>query len=164
MINMIMFTQAKLIIIGIAVALILSTAGGAYWYYSWSQKEITVLRSNNVKLTLAVSTNEDTIAALQADSAKISTTITQVSEQFELARSENNVLRTKLANHDIGFLASKKPGLVQGIINKGVIDSGRCLEILSGAALTEDEKSATKKSQTNSSCPTIANPLYKVKK
>ena len=36
----------------------------------------------------------------------------------------------------------------------------RCVEIASGAPLTEKEKTATKKSEINSECPSIANPNY----
>ena len=36
----------------------------------------------------------------------------------------------------------------------------RRLEIASGAELTEAEKNATKKSEINTECPSIANPNY----
>ena len=46
------------------------------------------------------------------------------------------------------------------IINRGSNDVFRCFEIISGAKLTEKELNAEKKSQTNTSCPGIANPKY----
>ena len=36
----------------------------------------------------------------------------------------------------------------------------RCLEIVSGSPLTEEELNVTKKSKANTQCPDIANPNY----
>jgi hypothetical protein len=45
-------------------------------------------------------------------------------------------------------------------MNKGSVNAQRCIEIASGAELTEKEKNATKKSEINSECPSIANPNF----
>ena len=39
-------------------------------------------------------------------------------------------------------------------------NANRCMEIASGSPLTEEELAATKKSQTNTECPRLANPNY----
>ena len=57
-------------------------------------------------------------------------------------------------------LRLKKPGLTFEIINKGSTNANRCSEIAMGSPLTEKEKNATKKSENNSECPSIANPNY----
>jgi hypothetical protein len=158
-----MFAQAKMIAIGIAAVLLLSAIGGAVWYYKWSQKEIEVLRANNEKLELAVKLNEEAIDSLELDAKKAAKNYTTVNKQYQAARKENNALRIKLSKFDIAYLASKKPGLVEKILNKGTADAERCFEILSGSPLTEAEIAATKKSQSNSFCPAIANPNYEVK-
>jgi len=36
----------------------------------------------------------------------------------------------------------------------------RCVEIAMGSPLTEKEKNATKKSEINAECPSLANPNY----
>ena len=61
---------------------------------------------------------------------------------------------------DIGKIAEKKPGLVEKIINNATERAKRCVEIASGAELTEQEINATKKSEINTECPSIANPNY----
>ena len=63
-------------------------------------------------------------------------------------------------NRDIGKLAIQKPKPIERIINKGSVNANRCIEIASGAELTENEKNATKKSEINPECPSIANPSY----
>ena len=45
-------------------------------------------------------------------------------------------------------------------MNKGGDNAGRCIEIASGSPLTEKELNATKKSEINPECPSIANPNY----
>ena len=158
-----MFSQIKIYAMIAGAVLLLSMVGGAYWYYSWSQDEISTLRDNNAKLETAVSTQKEAIASMERDAQNMGQQIIVVNNQFKQARRERNALRDVLAKHDIAYLAYKKPGLVEKIINNGTEDVGRCFEILSGAPLTEREKAATKKSQTNSSCSDIANPNYKVK-
>ncbi len=157
-INKSMFSQSKIIIYLVVFTLLSAAIGGAYWYYHWSQAEIAVLRANNLKLDLAVKTQKNTIKVIKRDAELVGKSVINVSTEFEVARKENAKLRKKLADHDIGFLAANKPGLVQRIVNSGTADVGRCIEILSGAALTKKEKEATKPSQINSSCPDIANP------
>jgi len=154
----------KLYIYGIAGAFILSILAGGYWYYSWSQAEISTLRQNVATLEIAVDTQAETISTMESDSKAVGKQVIVVSKQFREARTENNVLRKKLAKHDVAFLAEKKPGLIKKIVNKGTANVGRCFEILSGSPLTEKEINATKKSQINSSCPDIANPSYEAKR
>lgn len=155
--------QFKLYIIGAIAVLLFSMIGGAYWYYTWSQAEIMTLTVNNAKLNDAVVQQKQAIDSLVQDSIAVGEQVTKVNKDFQEARTENNVLRTKLAKHDLAFLAEKKPGLITKIVNKGTDNVGRCFEILSGSPLTEKEIAATKKSEANGSCPDIANPNYKVK-
>jgi hypothetical protein len=39
-------------------------------------------------------------------------------------------------------------------------EANRCIEIATGSPLTESEINATKKSQINGECPSLANPNY----
>jgi len=139
----------KLYIYGAVGIVGLAVVATAYGYYSWSQSEIATLTANNSKLTTAVELQKDTIDSLVVDAVAVGELVTKVSRQFREARSENNVLRAKLAKHDLAFLAEKKPGLIKKIVAKGTNDVGRCIEILSGSPLTEKEKNATKKIQAN---------------
>ena len=63
-------------------------------------------------------------------------------------------------NRDFGKLAIEKTKVIERIMNKGSVNASRCIEIASGAPLTEQEKNATKKSEINVECPSIANPNY----
>jgi len=62
---------------------------------------------------------------------------------------------------DIGQLAVRKPDAIQRIITGGSKNAMRCVEIAMGSPLTDKEKTATKKSEINTECPSLANPAYK---
>ena len=57
-------------------------------------------------------------------------------------------------------LALEKPKLIEKIVNRGSERATRCVEIAGGSPLTEKELLATKKSEINTECPSIANPNY----
>jgi len=153
----------KLYIYFIIFFLLSAAIAGAVWYYKWSQAEIQVLRENNIKLVIGIKQNEETIKVMQVDAKRVGEQIVIVNKDFEKARKENFSLREKLSKHNIAYLAASKPKLIGKILTKGTKDAERCFEILSGAELTEAEKAATKKSQANSSCPSLANPNYEVR-
>ena len=50
--------------------------------------------------------------------------------------------------------------MVEKIVDKGSDDMLRCLEIISGSPLTEEELNAKVKSKANTQCPDLANPNY----
>ena len=60
---------------------------------------------------------------------------------------------SKLAEKDLN-------GHIERITNGASALATRCIEIASGSPLTEAEKNATKKSEINPECPSIANPNY----
>jgi hypothetical protein len=63
-------------------------------------------------------------------------------------------------NRDVGLLAIEKPKTIERITNTASDKANRCIEIASGSPLTEKEINATKKSEINTECPSIANPNY----
>ena len=141
-------------------AVVLTMAGGFAVYFKWSQTQMQAMAANNAKLETAVQIQEETIKQQQEDMQKQAETLTVVNEKFAQAQSEKQALSDKLAKHEIGYLAEKKPGLVENVINKASNNSARCFEILSGSPLTDAERNATKKSEINPECPSIANPSY----
>ena len=148
--------QVKLIIF----FLIVSVAGGGYVYVQKLQADNATLKINTTKLQGAVEQNEATIKQKTQDFEKVRTTLTAVQEQKDALQGDKDELAKKLQRHDLGQLAYNKPGLVVKIINKASNNANRCIEIATGSPLTEDEIAATKKSQINGECPSLANPNY----
>lgn len=137
----------------ILATITLSITGTFYWYYQDTQKRMDRLRENNAVLETAVQMNEETIDALETEYALITNTLREVNEEFAEIRSQNRELRDRLSDNDIGFLAYNRPELVERIINRASENAFRCLEIISGAELTEEENNATTAQSFNSECP-----------
>jgi hypothetical protein len=132
---------------------ILVLIAGFYWYFNWSQSQLTTLRENNAKLEIAVSTNEQTIASLRSDFARVGQVLNETNRELSETRIQNRDLQTRLSEHDLGALAEAKPGLVENAINGGTENALRCFELLSGAPLNERERNARNAQVFNRECP-----------
>lgn len=150
---------AKIKLYLILAAVLAAVGGGLYWKYQQMQKDILTLTQNNAILDTAVKTNEATIKQLEADNRRQQQTLTQLNEQFTAARETNRDLQDRLGRHDIGVLSAAKPGLTQRVLNNATKNVNRCIEILSGAPLTEAERNASNASEFNKECPWI-HPNY----
>ena len=148
--------QVKLIIF----FLIVSVAGGGYVYVQKLRADNATLKINTTKLQGAVEQNEATIKQQTQNFEKVRTTLTAVQEQKDALQGDKDELAKKLQRHDLGQLAYNKPGLVVKIINKASNNANRCIALATGSPRTEDEIAATKKSQINGECPSLANPNY----
>jgi Tfp pilus assembly protein PilO len=114
----------------VSASLLLVTSivsGLGYWYYKDSQATIKMLTENNAKLELAVEINETTIRAMQEDTVRQAETLTAINKDFQDIRSQNKILADKLSEHTIGFLAEKKPALLEKIVNNATKNANRCL-------------------------------------
>lgn len=127
--------------------------GIGYWYYTNTQDTIQRLTSNNAKLETAIQISERTISDLQSDYSKINAVTRQLNDQLSQTRTNNQILLEKLQEHELGYLASEKPRLVENTINNASDNAARCFELMSGAPLTEKEKSAQNPNDFNSECP-----------
>lgn len=142
-------SSAKLIL----ALLVISSASAGYMYVQDLQKNLEIAVTNNAKLETAVVTNEETIVALREDYAKVQEELAQVNTEFAATRAQNNLLRDRLSNIDLGLLAQTKPSSIERAINRGTRNAGRCFEILSGLPLTDQEREAQSGTEFNKECP-----------
>lgn len=145
----------------IIAALLAVIGGAAFWYYKDSQHRIEVLIQEKAQLEISVDLQRKAIESIQKDLDAQKIILQDTYNKFDNLRQEAQTLADKLAKHELGALAIQKPGLVETRINKATQEALRCAEIASGAPLTKAELAATKKSQINDSCPSLANPNYK---
>jgi len=155
-----MFILGKIKMLLILTVVIGAVGFGAWKYYQYTQEQIRIYAVNAATAELAQEQSEQALVALQKDMESVREQYTAVSARFAIAQNRVDALEDKLSEHELGDLAQKKPKLIEKIVDKGTKDVLRCYEILSGSELTEEEKNATKKSKTNTSCPDIANPNY----
>lgn len=136
------------------------TAGAGYLYYQNTQERIAILTENNAKLETAVATNEQALAAQTAAFAQMQEENQRLQKEFQSISDRNRALENRLSRHDIGASGVAKPTLTEKVLNNATANAQRCMEIFSGAPLTDKELSATKPSEINPECWRDANPNF----
>tara|TARA_R100000697_G_scaffold46598_1_gene59679 strand:- start:87 stop:557 length:471 start_codon:yes stop_codon:yes gene_type:complete len=153
-----MFGSIRLVMIG----LLITGIAGAGVYVMKLRSDNAILKANQVKLEEAVSSQKELIVKQQNDFKEILAANQKMNELVSNLKKDLDDLdnRFNKDGRDFGKIAIEKTGAINRIINKGSDNASRCIEIASGAELTEEEKNATKKSEINRECPGIANPNY----
>mgnify|MGYP007071990753 CR=1 FL=1 len=148
----------RLIFIGIIITSLL----GAGAYVLKLQKDNVILKENAVKLESAISEQKTLIENQKKDFEEILDANNKMNELVGVLKKDLEDLdkRFNKKNRDVGKLAIAKTKSIERITNGASALATRCIEIASGSPLTEAEKNATKKSEINSECPSIANPKY----
>ena len=146
---------------------VLAGAGGGFMYVKNLKADLATSEANNLKLEQSIDSQKAVIQQMKADfeatnkiKAEIEKQNVSLKKEYAALDKKFNKINGKGEVRDIGDLATKRPESVENIINKGSTNAKRCVEIAMGSPLTEKEKNATKKSEINSECPSIANPNY----
>ena len=144
------------------VAILITGIAGAGMYVMKLRSDNAILKANQLKLESAVADQQELIASQKKDFEEILAANQKMNELVSVLKKDLEDLdkRFNKGKRDVGKLAIEKTKLIEKIINKGSVNAQRCIEIASGAELTEKEKNATKKSEINPECPSIANPKY----
>jgi Na+-transporting NADH:ubiquinone oxidoreductase subunit NqrC len=159
----------------ISLLLVIATISGiiyaGYRYVSNLQTQVAqlvaanaILTVNNLQLEQGIKEQADTIKKLQEDIELQATLLAETYDKFNKANAAVSSLEERLSQHELGYLAANRPGLVQNIINNASDNIARCFEIASGSPLTDAERNATLPSQINRECPDLANPNFRGQK
>ena len=153
-----MFGGIRLFFIGIIISAVL----GAGAYVMKLQRDNVILKENAIKLESAVAEQKNLIENQKKDFEEILNANKKMNELVNNLKKDLDDLdkRFNKKERDIGKLAIERTGAIERVINKGSENAKRCIEIASGSPLTEEEKNATKKSEINPECPSLANPAY----
>ena len=148
----------RIYLIGFIILALLGSAG----YVIKLQRDNTILKENAVKLEGAISEQKQVIENQKKDFAEILEANKKINALINNLKKDLDDLDKRFTkkDRDIGKLAIDRTGAIERVINKGADNATRCIEIASGSPLTEKEKNATKKSEINPECPSIANPSY----
>jgi len=122
-----------------------------------------ILKGNQVKMEQALETQTKFIEQQKKDYEAILKANQEVNKLVGNLKKDIDDLdkRFNKGTRDLGKTAMERPEAMERIVNKASDKALRCVEIAGGSPLTEAEKTATKKSEINSECPSIANPAYK---
>ena len=153
-----MFGSIRLVMVG----LLITGIAGAGVYVMKLRSDNAILKANQMKLEEAVSSQKELIVKQQEDFKEILAANQKMNELVSVLKKDLEDLdkRFNKKNRDVGKLAIAKTKSIERITNGASALATRCIEIASGAPLTEKELNATKKSEINSECPSIANPNY----
>jgi len=153
-----MFGSVRVII----MAVVFIGISGVGVYVMKLRSDNAILEANQIQLELSIESQKQVIQKQKEDFGKILEANKKMNTLVNNLQKDINALdkRFNKGARDFGKLAKEKPKLVEKLINKGSIRAGRCIEIAGGSPLTEKEINATKKSEINTECPSIANPNY----
>lgn len=146
----------------IRAVVVLATVGiitGGLWYISNLKANLAVSEMNNQTLQNSIQEQHALIEKMQKDIRDIQKINAEINKFNEELKKDTESLARKFNSKDIGVLAAEKPSVVEKLINRGTENAMRCLELASGAPLTEQEKKKTP-SEANRECPNLINPAY----
>ena len=144
------------------IGILASAVIGAGVYVMKLRSDNAILKANAIKLESAIAEQQEVITKQKEDFKEILAANQKMNELVGALKKDLDDLdnRFNKGGRDFGKVAIEKTDAINRIINKGSDNASRCIEIASGAELTEEERNATKKSEINRECPGIANPNY----
>ena len=149
------------------VLIALAGAGGGFIYVKGLKADLATSEANNLKLEQSVESQKAVIEqqandfkAILIANQELEKTNKTLAAEFDALDKRFNKINGRGEVRDLGDLAVKRTKPIERVINNATKKAMRCVEIAMGAELTEKERTATKKSEINSECPSIANPNY----
>lgn len=154
-----LFGQVKMVF---TIIMLLGVAGAGA-YVLKLRGDNAILKGNQVKMEQALETQTKFIEDQKRDFEAILKANQEVNKLVGTLKKDIDDLdkRFNKGTRDLGKTAIERPDAMERIVNKASDKALRCVEIAGGSPLTEAEKTATKKSEINSECPSLANPRYK---
>jgi len=153
-----MFGQLRMIF----TLLVIAGIAGAGMYVVKLRADNVILKANQIQLEQSIKSQAKVLAQQKQDFKEIMEANKEMNILVKNLQQDLRSLdkRFNKKDRDVGKIAEKRPSLVEKIINSASERAKRCVEIASGAPLTEAEINATKKSEINPECPALANPNY----
>jgi|TARA_B100001758_G_C18142518_1_gene469664 chromosome segregation ATPase len=153
-----MFSSIRLIF----TVLIISGIAGAGMYVMKLRADNATLKANQIQLETAITEQTKVLEQQKADFTAILESNKKLNVLIQTFKKDLDELdkRFNKKKRDVGKLAIERTKSVERVINKGAINAQRCIELASGAEHTEEELKATKRSEINPECPSLANPSY----
>jgi hypothetical protein len=162
-----MFGGATAAIRMIAVLIIVAICAAGLWYVTGLRADLAISQDNAKKLTDAIDQQAAAISQMRQEQQQIRDINNQLNTTIQLQNKDLTNLQDRFTQNaagqkrDFGKTAAARPEALERAVNRGTVNALRCLEIASGSPLTDAEKAASKPSEINRECPSLANPNYK---
>ena len=153
-----MFSSIKIMI----VVLLMAGIGGAGVYVMKLRSDNAILKANQFQLEQSIEKQEKLLKQQKLDFNAIMESNKKLNELVKTFKKDLDDLdkRFNKKKRDFGKLAIERTDAIERIMNKGSANAARCVELASGAEHTEAELKATRRSEINTMCPSLANPNY----
>jgi len=153
-----MFSTIKM---AIAIMLITGIAGAGVYVMKLRADNAT-LKANQIELERGIESQAKLLEQQKKDFNAIMESNKKLNAHVMTFKKDLEDLdkRFNKGKRDVGKLAIERTGAIERIINKGADNAARCVELASGAEHTEEELKATKRSEINPECPSLANPNF----
>ena len=153
-----MFSTIKM---AIAIMLITGIAGAGVYVMKLRADNAT-LKANQIELEKGIEAQTKLIEQQKVDFEAIMESNKKLNNLVMTFKKDLDDLdkRFNKKKRDFGKLAIDRTEAIERIMNKGSANAKRCVELASGAEHTEAELKATKNSEINTECPSLANPNY----
>ena len=153
-----MFGQLRMIF----TLIVIMGIAGAGMYVFKLRADNAILKANQVQLETAITEQNKVLEQQKEDFEAIMESNKKLNTLIQTFKKDLNELdkRFNKKKRDVGKLAIARTKAIERIINKGAENAARCVELASGAEHTEAELKATKRSEINPECPSLANPSY----
>ena len=103
----------------ISTGLLIAVATGSWFYIQAQGKEIATLKANAIVLKDKIEEQNASIDNYLAKQKETTEQINQLNAQNQESMREVNQLRNTFQRHSLTNLALAKPGLIEGVINRG---------------------------------------------
>ena len=114
------------------VIILISVAGGAYFYVNNLQKNLEIAKANAAKLEVAVETSEKSLALLKEDNARLNSLADRLGEDLRRAEEYGDNLRNRLRELDLVQDAIRDSKNLEGRMNGATAKLWRELEAATG--------------------------------
>lgn len=133
---------------------------GGFFHVSNLKADLVLSQANNSKLEEGIIEQHELMEKMRKDIESIKKVNEDLNKQREELQKDKDTLTAKFSKRDFGALAAEKPNVVERLVNRGTTNAIRCIELASGAPLTEQEKKANTPTEANRECPNLINPAY----
>jgi peptidoglycan hydrolase CwlO-like protein len=153
-----MFSSIRMVMI---IVMLTGLAGGATYIFKLRADNAT-LKANQIELEKGIESQAKLLEQQKQDFNAILESNKKLNALVMTFKKDLDDLdkRFNKGKRDVGKLAIERTGAIERIINKGADNAARCVELASGAEHTEEELKATKRSEINPECPSLANPNF----
>jgi chromosome segregation ATPase len=144
------------------VVLLMAGIGGAGVYVMKLRADNATLKANQFKLEKGIESQTKLLEQQKQDFNAIMESNKKLNALVMTFKKDLDDLdkRFNKKKRDFGKLAIQRTEAIERIMNKGSKNAKRCVELASGAEHTEEELKATRKSEINPECPSLANPNF----